>query len=114
MVPTENTLVPSNLVPDEAQIKFRLLKSDQLYEYFCGTTNNGNSSTHYEKVSQLYNAAKQNIDACDKEDMDTFISRVGRRHPDKLNELNLLRPQILRKILKGDKLDDDYYERLKK
>jgi hypothetical protein len=111
-VTRENPMFPVNLSPTDDRLNIRIPKKAKLHKYFT-VDNQEDERPYWQQADALLLAAQYNKELFMMKLFDVFVESVGVFYPEKKEALNMLRPLIFRQILKGDKLDDNYFKDLK-
>jgi hypothetical protein len=112
MVTRENPMFPLKLSPTDDRLNIRIPKKALLYKHFT-VDNNNDDSPLWEQADAILLAAQHNKELFTAKMYDVFVNSIGVFYPEKIEALNMLRPLILRKILKGETLDESYYKTLR-
>jgi hypothetical protein len=107
----ENTMSPEVLAPKDDRINVRIPKSALLYKYLSGD-NPHDDRPAWQRLDALFTLAEQNKEMYAIKFYDEFVVRMTVFYPDALEDLNKLRPLIIKHILKGNPLDESYYKML--
>jgi hypothetical protein len=109
---TENPLSTSKLSTSDDRISIKIPKKAKIYEYL-NVDNRQDDRPVWERLDALYAQAEHNKEEFAVTLYDDFVQRITIFFPDKLDQLNKLRPLIIKHLLKGDPLDDSYYEMIR-
>lgn len=93
------------------RITIKLPKKAKLYQYLY-VDNTHDKRPIWEQLDALFAQAEHNKEEFAITLYDDFIQRVTIFFPDKLEALNMLRPLIIKHLLKGQPLDESYYKML--
>jgi hypothetical protein len=113
VVTGENIMSPGILSPTDTRINIRIPEKAQLYKYLVGDKP-GDDRPAWQQLDAIFAIAQQNIELYEVKIYDEFVARMTIFHPEKMEMLNMLRPLIIKHILRGNILDEEYYNMLRK
>lgn len=110
--PDKNSMGPRNLGPGDDRIKLHIPKKSKIYEFLYGDNTIINIPI-WRQLDMILDAANHNKDVEVIRIYDEFVKSISVFYPDKVADLNKLRPLIIKHILKGDSLDESYYKEIR-
>ncbi len=108
----EKQVSTSKVSTREGRIDVRIPKKSKIYDYLYVDTK-GNNIPKWKLLDMIFEQAEQNKEQYAIKVYDMFIECVAELHPDKIEKLNKLRPLIIKHIIKGETLDESYYEMIR-
>lgn len=93
-------------------MSIKIPKKSKIYEYLNGD-NRQNNRPAWRRLDALLSVAEQNDEKYVISIYDEFVSRIGVFFPEKIEELNKLRPLIIKHIIRGLPLDESYYKMIR-
>jgi hypothetical protein len=108
----ENKVGATDLAPKDIRINVRIPEKAKLFKYLTGD-NRSDDRPAWKLLDAIFTIAQQNIEMYEVKIYDEFVARMTTFHPEKIEALNMLRPLIIKHILRGNMLDEEYYEMLR-
>lgn len=112
VVTQEITMSPGILSPRDKRINVRIPENAKLFKYLSGDNPEDKRPT-WQQLDAIFEIAEKNIEEFTIKIYDEFVVRTSVFYPEKVQQLNKLRPLIIKHILKGDPLDESYYEMIR-
>jgi len=112
METSQNPVSTSKVSTSHDRIDIRIPKSSKTYQ-FLYVDNNGGRIPKWEQLDNLISITEKARASTAEWIIEDFILRMSNLYPDKRRRLDNLRPLILRRILRNEKLDESYFEILK-
>jgi hypothetical protein len=95
------------------RIDIKIPKTSKTYQFLYVDTDS-NSPPKWKRLDAILDIVEANRTKWTLQVLDDFIRDMASLYPEKKADLDYLRPLILRQILKGEALDEVYYNSLKK
>ena len=103
----------SFLSTSDDRTTIKLPKSSKIYEYLH-VDNRSPDTAAWKKLDWLLAVAMQKEEDFVIAAWEDFVRRISFFYPQKRLALDMLRPLILRAIIRGEKLSEDFWEELRK
>jgi hypothetical protein len=94
------------------RISIGIPKKSDTYKYLH-VFRKGEAIANWEKLDLLVKIAETERQNYAIRLFDDFLKNIAYYYPDKKADINMLRPLIIRHILKGETLDNEYYKMLR-
>ena len=109
----KEAMYTSKMYTSHDRIVIGIPKSSKIYEYLYVDTASTDSAM-WQRLDWLLAVASQKEEALIISAWEDFVRRISFFYPEKRIKLDQLRPLILRAIIKGEKLSEDFWEELRK
>jgi hypothetical protein len=108
----KNRMSTSKVSTSDERTDIRIPKNSKIYQYLY-VDNTIINIPIWKRLDALLSVAEQTREDLDTQIFETFVSTLGKLHPDKIDKIKKLRALILWHILWDEPLDEGYYEKLR-